>query len=138
MTVRRGMPFQIFRGNVENNPLVRYIRIQLRPVDAMGIQQHDIPGLQQVPLSVRIIAAAALEQQQDLAEGMVVVLHLGAASGFQMKQPEIFQEISPFHVFGHKWFLHSMNCNNYSTERVLFAIPVLYNDDRNCKQGESL
>ena len=67
----------------------------------MGIQQNDVAGLQQVTLTVHRIAAAALDQQQNLAELMVMVLHLGSALGFQMKQPEILQKIASFIVLSH-------------------------------------
>ena len=76
------MALQIFRGNVENDPLIGTVRIQFRPVDAVGIQQHDISGLKPIPLTVHVIAAAAGNQQQDLAELVVVVFHLGSAFAF--------------------------------------------------------
>ena len=82
IAVHGGLTLQILRRNIQDDPLIRTVGIQFRPVDAVGIQQHDVSGLQQIPLSVHIIAAAALQEQQDFAELMVMVFHLGSASGF--------------------------------------------------------
>ena len=56
-----------------------------------------------------------------------MVIHLGALGTAQVKQPEIFQQITLLFVIGHGRHLYSTICKNYSTERILFAIVVLYN-----------
>ncbi len=96
-----GELLQIVRRNIDDDPLIGDSGVQLRPVDAAAAQQHDIPCLQQVAMTVNVISAAAGQKQQDLAEFMIVVIHLGALGRAQVKQTEIFQQIAPLFVVCH-------------------------------------
>ena len=110
-TVGGGHLLQKIRGYIDDDPLVRGILRQIRPVHAAAADQHNIPGAQKIAPAVDEIAAPPGNQQQNFAEFVVVIVRLRAGSGAQVEQPEILQKIPPLFIF----------CHGDSSKQVIFC-----------------
>ena len=100
----------------------------------MAVDEDQVTGGKQIPLSLHHIASGAGQQEQELAELMVVVIHTGALTVPQMKEPEILQQVAPLligFIHGDPSLTNSMICTYYSIYCIYFASHALYNKKAN-------
>jgi len=124
VAVRGGHFLQVFRRNVDDDPLVDRLFQKLRLVDTAAADEHDVACVQQIALAINEIAALTGYQQQELAEFMIVIIHLFPAFGAQMEQTEIFQQIAP--LFSHDNIPPVIFCKQYTMDAIGFAIDALF------------
>ena len=101
VAISRYKALQKHRINVNNDPLINTVFLQFRTVRAAAANEQHISRLQQIPLAFHHIAAAAGNQQQKFTKLMIMILYPCAGLGFEMKQPEILQQISPLFILCH-------------------------------------
>ena len=78
ITIRKTVGLEKIRTDIQDHPFVGYSRLKFRPVDGVAAHQHHVPWLQGVPLAVYHISAPSGPEEQQLAEFVIVVVHLGA------------------------------------------------------------
>ncbi len=80
----------------DDHPLIGLRGVDDGPVNQIVLDQQDVPGLEEVGDALHQIGRFSPQEEDELVEFVIVIVHLLGPAVLQMEEAEVLVEVTPF------------------------------------------